>query len=36
MGFRRRVRMFSLDAATQQAREIHFRPEYPGAPAQVL
>ena len=27
MGFRRRVRMFSLDAATQQAREIHFRPE---------
>ncbi len=27
MGFRRRVRMFSLDASTQQAREIHFRPE---------
>ena len=27
MGFRRRVRMFSLDPATQQAREIHFRPE---------
>ncbi|UYU30204.1 glucan biosynthesis protein D [Siccibacter colletis] len=27
MGFRRRVRMFSLDAATRQAREIHFRPE---------
>lgn len=26
MGFRRRVRMFSLDAATHQAREIHFRP----------
>ncbi|SQC93178.1 Glucans biosynthesis protein D precursor [Cedecea neteri] len=27
MGFRRRVRMFSLDSATHQAREIHFRPE---------
>lgn len=27
MGFRRRVRMFSLDSQTQQAREIHFRPE---------
>lgn len=27
MGFRRRVRMFSLDASTHQAREIHFRPE---------
>ncbi|MFA1647104.1 MAG: glucan biosynthesis protein, partial [Enterobacteriaceae bacterium] len=27
MGFRRRVRMFSLDSATSQAREIHFRPE---------
>ena len=27
MGFRRRVRMFSLDAATQQARELPFRPE---------
>ena len=27
MGFRRRVRMFSLDAQSQQAREIHFRPE---------
>ncbi len=27
MGFRRRARMFSLDASTQQAREIHFRPE---------
>ncbi|VTN08667.1 Glucans biosynthesis protein D precursor [Raoultella terrigena] len=27
MGFRRRVRMFSLDTQSQQAREIHFRPE---------
>lgn len=27
MGFRRRVRMFSPDSQTQQAREIHFRPE---------
>ncbi|HAS1786924.1 TPA: glucan biosynthesis protein D [Enterobacter cloacae] len=27
MGFRRRVRMFSLDQSTSQAREIHFRPE---------
>lgn len=27
MGFRRRVRMFSLDQTTSQAREIHFRPE---------
>ncbi|BCG09568.1 MULTISPECIES: glucan biosynthesis protein D [Buttiauxella] len=27
MGFRRRVRMFSVDAASHQAREIHFRPE---------
>lgn len=27
MGFRRRVRMFSLDPQTEQAREIHFRPE---------
>ncbi|HBQ68486.1 MAG TPA: glucan biosynthesis protein D, partial [Leclercia adecarboxylata] len=27
MGFRRRVRMFSLDSQTSQAREIHFRPE---------
>ncbi|ALB66864.1 glucan biosynthesis protein D [Cronobacter dublinensis] len=27
MGFRRRVRMFSLDSATRQAREVHFRPE---------
>lgn len=27
MGFRRRVRMFSLDAASHQAREVHFRPE---------
>src|SRR5690606_17539752 len=27
MGFRRRVRMFSLDQATSEAREIHFRPE---------
>ena len=27
MGFRRRVRMFSLDPTSQQAREIHFRPE---------
>mgnify|MGYP000889978662 FL=1 len=27
MGFRRRVRMFSLDPASHQAREIHFRPE---------
>ena len=27
MGFRRRVRMFSVDASTQQSREIHFRPE---------
>ncbi len=31
MGFRRRVRMFSLDASTQQAREIHFRPELLGS-----
>lgn len=27
MGFRRRVRMFSVDPATHLAREIHFRPE---------
>ena len=27
MGFRRRVRMYSLEPQTQQAREIHFRPE---------
>ena len=27
MGFRRRVRMFSLDQTTSRAREIHFRPE---------
>ena len=27
MGFRRRVRMFSVDSSTHQAREIHFRPE---------
>lgn len=27
MGFKRRVRMFSLNGDTQQAREIHFRPE---------
>lgn len=27
MGFRRRVRMYSLDPATHQAREIHFRPQ---------
>ena len=26
MGFRRRVRMFSLDPSSRQAREIHFRP----------
>jgi len=27
MGFRRRVRMFSLDPNSHQAREVHFRPE---------
>ncbi|MEG1122673.1 MAG: glucan biosynthesis protein, partial [Citrobacter sp.] len=27
MGFRRRVRMFSVDDSTHMAREIHFRPE---------
>lgn len=27
MGFRRRVRMYALEPKTQQAREIHFRPE---------
>ncbi|MDU6412098.1 MAG: glucan biosynthesis protein [Yersiniaceae bacterium] len=27
MGFKRRVRVYSVDAAKQQAREIHFRPE---------
>ncbi|MEY8709270.1 glucan biosynthesis protein D [Mangrovibacter phragmitis] len=27
MGFRRRVRMFSLDQSTHQAREVHFRPD---------
>ncbi|TKI05126.1 glucan biosynthesis protein D [Martelella alba] len=27
MGFKRRVRMYSVDSATHQAREIHFRPE---------
>ncbi len=27
MGFKRRVRMFSLDPSSHQAREIHFRPE---------
>lgn len=27
MGFRRRVRMFSVDASRHQAREVHFRPE---------
>lgn len=27
MGFKRRIRMFSLDPITQDAREIHFRPE---------
>lgn len=27
MGFRRRVRMFSVDGSTHMAREIHFRPE---------
>lgn len=27
MGFKRPVRMFSLDPATQDAREVHFRPE---------
>ncbi|MCT4706405.1 glucan biosynthesis protein [Enterobacteriaceae bacterium H16N7] len=27
MGFKRRVRMFSVDSSTQQAREIHFRPQ---------
>ncbi|HAZ54551.1 MAG TPA: glucan biosynthesis protein D, partial [Franconibacter helveticus] len=34
MGFRRRVRMFSVDPGSRQAREIHFRPElfnYPDA-----
>ncbi len=27
MGFRRRVRMYSVDPASREAREIHFRPE---------
>lgn len=27
MGFKRRIRMFSVDAASREAREIHFRPE---------
>ncbi|MGE9552787.1 glucan biosynthesis protein D [Erwinia amylovora] len=27
MGFKRRLRMFSVDAASREAREIHFRPE---------
>ncbi|WP_312465034.1 glucan biosynthesis protein, partial [Pantoea endophytica] len=27
MGFKRRIRMFSVDAQSREAREIHFRPE---------
>ncbi|MCQ4093403.1 glucan biosynthesis protein D [Erwinia persicina] len=27
MGFKRRIRMFSVDGASREAREIHFRPE---------